>query len=96
MFRMFFFFSSIFSVASAAAQSMPRSLSVRKTVVTMKKIRRRKAMSASDDDGISSEALDLRSKPPPLIAIGQFSSTWREMRSAPATCSASSTSIMYR
>jgi hypothetical protein len=45
-------FSSICSVAAASGHSMGRSASVRNTVVTMKKIRSRKAMSARDDDGI--------------------------------------------
>jgi len=35
----------------------------------MKKIRSKKAMSASDDEGTSDEALDFLSNPP-LIAIG--------------------------
>jgi hypothetical protein len=40
----------------------------------MKKIRRRKAMSASDEDGISSDVFYFLEKPPCLIAIRQPSS----------------------
>tara|TARA_B110001454_G_scaffold205275_1_gene214737 strand:- start:2643 stop:2762 length:120 start_codon:yes stop_codon:yes gene_type:complete len=35
----------------------------------MKKIRRRKAISAIEDDGTSEEVLDFLENPPPLIAI---------------------------
>ncbi len=52
MFRMFLIFSSIFCVAgSLGPVDGPFLGSVRKTVVTMKKIRSRNAMSARDDDG---------------------------------------------
>jgi len=64
-------FSSICSVAPASGHSMGRSASVRKTVVTMKKIRSRKAMSARDDDGMVSDAFDFRSNPPPFKAMLQ-------------------------
>jgi len=36
----------------------------------MKKIRRRKAISANDEDGTSDDAFDFRSNPPPVIDIG--------------------------
>jgi len=36
----------------------------------MKKIRRRKAMSASGEDGTSDDAFDFLSNPPPFIDIG--------------------------
>jgi hypothetical protein len=64
-------------------------------VVTMKKMRSRKAMSASDDDGMSLDAFDFRCSPPPVI-MPRYSRSPRFTRVAPATCSWSSTSIMKR
>ena len=67
--RMFFCFSSIFSAAAASGHSIGRSLSAWKTVVTMKKMRSKNAMSASDDDGTSDDAFDFLSNPP-FMPIG--------------------------
>ena len=66
---MFLRFSSTFCVAAASGRSIGRGFSLRKTVLTMKKISSRKAMSARELSGISLATFDLRLKPPCWIAI---------------------------
>ena len=69
MWRMFFRFSSIFSVASALVHSMSRLRSFRNTVVTMKKMSSRNAMSAIDEVGIVLSEPDFFLNPLSLMAI---------------------------
>ena len=56
--------SSIFCVASASGNVTSRGCSLRNVVLTMKKMSSRKAMSASDEEGISLDAFDFFLNPP--------------------------------
>src|SRR5690606_9998568 len=60
--------SSTFFVASASGNGSRRGFSLGNVVLTMKKISRRNAMSASEDDGISLFAFDFLLSPPWIIA----------------------------
>src|SRR5690606_20629782 len=94
MFRISFRGTSIFCVAAASGKGSFRGFSFGNTVLTMKKMSSRNAMSASDESGMSLAAFDLRFSPPWIIA--RHSRIWREIRSAPAPCSSSSTLIICR
>src|SRR5690625_2181189 len=62
--------SSSFCDASASGKSRRRGRSFGNVVLTMKKISRRKAISARDDEGMSLETLLFFLKPPsPIIVI---------------------------
>src|ERR687891_1630257 len=71
--------SSSFCVACASGKTTSCFFSLRKVVVTIKKISRRNAMSASDDDGMSLAAFDFRLSPPPRIISRSLQDLQRDL-----------------